>query len=368
MARRRGDHTTDKEDTMNATTILRAHGQRLWLDTISRRLLESGTLQHYIDDFGLTGITSNPTILRRELTEDEHELGPSSSPAMDDDPEVAVYAEAVHDVQRAADMFRPTWDSTQGEDGWVSIEVPPALAYLTTATVHAGKRLHTQVGRPNVFIKVPGTWPGVAAVEALTVAGVPTNATLIFDARQHRAIENGYLRGLERRRRMGLPLSVPSVASIFVSRWDAATNPLLPRSSHNLLGLLVAHDVDWQHRHMLTADRWSRLQEAGATPQRLVWASTSPKDLELEPTYYVARLPLPDTISTMPESTLLALTHAATLASADPSMLAGITKASLARHGIDQGTVADTLQRTGVEAFAADWDQLVASRRPHVRA
>lgn len=351
---------------MNGTTILRASGQRLWLDTISRRLLDSGALQHYIDTFGLTGVTSNPTILDRELTEDEHELGPSST-TVNDDPESAVYAEAIHDVQRAADLLRPTWDSTRGRDGWVSIEVPPALAYLASATVQAGRRLHLRVGRPNVFIKIPATWPGVAAIEALTVAGIPTNATLIFDPRQHHAIENGYLRGLERRRRMGLSLSVPSVASVFVSRWDAAANPLLPVASHNILGLRVAHAVDRQHRHTLTADRWTPLHEAGAAPQRLVWASTSPKDPDLDPTYYVARLPRPDTIDTVPESTLLALAHSSSLGSADPAVFTRVDKATLARHGIDEGRLADTLQHTGVQAFAADWDHLIASRRQRVR-
>jgi transaldolase len=353
---------------MNATTILRAAGQSLWLDTISRRLLDSGTLQHYIDTLGLTGVTSNPTILKRELTEDAHELGPTTPPVnVSARAEEAVYAEAVGDVQRAADLFRPIWDNTQGQDGWVSIEVPPVLAYLASATVQAGTRLHEQVNRPNVFIKVPATWPGVAALEALTVAGVPTNATLIFDPRQHHAIENGYLRGLERRRRMGLPLSVASVASIFVSRWDTATNPVLPAACRNLVGLRAAHAVDRQHRHALTGDRWAHLQDAGATPQRLVWASTSPKDPDLDPTYYAARLPRPDTIDTLPETTLLALSRSTNLAPDDTTPPHGIDAATLARHGINERKIADDLQRTGVKAFAADWDDLIASRRPQTR-
>lgn len=353
---------------MNGTTILRADGQSIWLDTISRRLLDSGTLKHYIDTLGLTGVTSNPTILKRELTEDQHEFGPSSPPLNDSrDTEDAVIAEAVHDVQRAADLFRPTWEQTQGVDGWVSIEVPPALAYLASPTVQEGRRLHERVDRPNVFIKVPATWPGVAAVEALTVAGVPTNATLIFDPRQHHAIENGYLRGLERRRRMGLPLSVASVASVFVSRWDTATNSVLPVASHNLVGLRAARAVDRQHRHTLTGDRWSRLRDAGATPQRLVWASTSPKDPDLDPTYYAGRLPRPDTIDTVPESTLLALSRTPDLAPVDPAVLDGIDVATLARYGIDERKVAEDLQRTGVQAFAADWDDLIAGRRPQIR-
>jgi transaldolase len=353
---------------MNGTTILRAAGQRLWLDTISRRLLDSGTLQRYIDDYGLTGVTSNPTILRREMTQDERQLGPGArarTPA--EDPTASVVAEAVQDVQRAADLFRPQWDATGGVEGWVSIEVPPALAYLDTATVREGRRLHAQVDRPNVFIKVPATWPGVAAIEALTVVGVPTNATLVFDTRQHRAVENGYLRGLERRNRMGLPLSVASVASVFISRWDAATNPLLPSTAHNLLGLRMAHSIDRQHRKSLNAPRWSRLQGEGATPQRLVWASTAPKDPDLAPTYYVQRLPITGTINTMPEGVLLTLARARSLellgASTHPRH---VTPETIARCGVDEVTIAQTLQRTGVQAFAADWDRLLARDEPRV--
>jgi transaldolase len=356
--------------TTNGTTILRAAGQRLWLDTISRRLLDSGNLQRYIEGYGLTGVTSNPTILSREMAEDADELGPSGhAPSDDDDREASVYAEAVQDVQRAADLFRAVWESTHGDDGWVSIEVSPTLAYLAAATVQAGRRLHSQVGRPNVFIKVPATWPGVAAIEALIVAGIPVNATLVFDARQHHAVENGYLRGLERRRRMGLPLSVASVASVFVSRWDAATNALLPKAAHNLLGLRVAHMIDQQHRHTLTTSRWSKLRDAGATHQRLVWASTSPKDPDLAPIYYAQQLPLHDTVNTMPESTLLALGHTSALTHIHPATAAArLPQHTLAKYGIDEAKIAQALQQSGVQTFAADWEQLIAASRRRVRS
>ncbi|HEX3296298.1 MAG TPA: transaldolase family protein [Nocardioides sp.] len=356
------------DTAVNGTDILRRAGQRLWLDTISRRLLDSGTLRHYIEAYGLTGVTSNPTILSREMAEDAHELGPARhSEAADDDPEKAVVAEAVQDVQRAADLLRRQWEATRGIDGWVSIEVPPTLAYLGAATVHEGRRLHAQVDRPNVFIKVPATWPGVAAIEALTVAGIPTNATLVFDTRQHHAVENCYLRGLERRLRMGLALSVPSVASVFVSRWDAATNPVLPREDRNLVGLRMAHAIDRQHRDSLATPRWSRLQAEGATPQRLVWASTAPKDPELEPTHYAQRLPLPETINTMPESVLLALAQAPDLEipGRGPS-LGHPTRETMAEYGVDEAKVAQDLQHTGVQGFAADWDRLLAGTRSGV--
>jgi transaldolase len=353
---------------MNGTDILRDAGQRLWLDTISRRLLDSGELQHYVHDFGLTGVTSNPTILSREMAEDERELGPAPASPGASDPEASVVAEAVHDVQRAADLFRPQWESTGGVDGWVSIEVPPALAYLGAATVQEGRRLHAQVNRPNVYIKVPATWPGVAAIEALTVAGIPTNATLVFDSRQHHAVESGYLRGLERRLRMGFPLTVPSVASVFISRWDVATNPLLPRTSHNLMGLRAARAIDHQHRDTLGTARWTRLSAVGATPQRLVWASTSPKDPGLPPTYYAEHLPLRDTINTMPEGTLLALGQAFELAVDDAEVAGLLTSQMLEHHGVDEPRLAQELQRQGVQAFAADWDALVSTSRARVTA
>lgn len=353
---------------MNGTEVLRDAGQRLWLDTISRRLLDSGTLQRYIDDYGVTGVTSNPTILSREIAEDARVLGAAPPSLGGSDPEVPVVAEAVHDVQRAADLLRPQWEATEGVDGWVSIEVPPALAYLAAATVQEGRRLHAQVNRPNVFIKVPATWPGVAAIEALTVAGVPTNATLVFDSRQHHAAERGYLRGLERRLRMGVPLTVASVASVFISRWDAATNPHLPRTSHNLMGLRFARAIDQQHHSTLSTPRWTRLTAVGATPQRLVWASTSPKDPGLPSTYYAEHLPLQDTINTMPEATLLALGHTSELAVDDAEIAGSLTTQMLDHHGVDEPRLAQDLQRQGVQAFAADWDALVSTSRGRAAA
>ncbi|HEX5019005.1 MAG TPA: transaldolase family protein, partial [Actinomycetes bacterium] len=303
-------------------------------------------------------------------SEDEHQLGPAeSATTRPEDPEAAVVAEAVQDVQRAADLFLPQWEASGGEDGWVSIEVPPALAYRGAATVQEGRRLHAQVDRPNVFIKVPATWPGVAAIEALTVAGVPTNATLVFDTRQHHAVESAYVRGLERRKRMGLPLSVASVASVFISRWDAATNPLIPSTAHNLLGLHMAHSIDRRHREGLDAPRWSKLQDEGGKPQRLVWASTAPKDPDLAPTYYAYRLPLPDTINTMPENILLALAQPADPEGRSPRAEPGhLTAGAPAAYGVDEARVAQTLQRAGVQGFAADWDRLLAANRPRVEA
>ncbi len=350
---------------MDATRALRDAGQRLWLDTISRQLLESGTLQRYIDDYGVTGVTSNPTILSRQIADtnqydDTLVASPYEGSA---DPEQLVYKLAVADAQRAADLLRPTWDATCELDGWVSIEVPPALAYHAAATVESGLHLHAQLDRPNVFIKVPATPPGLAALEELITAGVPVNATLIFDELQQRAVEDSYIRGLEQRRQAGLTLRVASVASVFVSRWDRATNPFLPPTWQNQVGLTMASDIYRGHWRTLASRRWALLASSGADPQRLVWASTSAKDLGLSPTYYAERLPLAATINTMPQTTLEALGRSG-FSETRPDATAAEASAQATMHGltkcgIDADTFADALQQQGVGTFAADWARLL---------
>jgi transaldolase len=348
---------------MNATTTLRAAGQRLWLDTISRQLLESGTLQHYIDEYGITGVTSNPTILSREIAGGDQYDNTLAAPPEPDvrDVEQLVYEWAMADAQRAADLLRPTWEATSGIDGWVSIEVPPTLAYQPGLTLDWARFLHAKTGRPNIFIKVPATAPGLAAIEDLTAAGVPINATLVFDARQHRAVEDSYLRGLERRRHAGLSLRVTSVTSVFVSRWDQATNPFLPPASRNRAGLAIAREIYADHYRTLAGPRWAQLAAAGADAQRLVWASTSAKDPALAPTYYVERLPRVGTINTMPETTLLALGRNELSDHTNPEPADAAEP--LADAGIDQHELADSLLQQGIRAFAADWADLLDSVR-----
>jgi transaldolase len=345
---------------MNATMTLRAAGQRLWLDTISRHLLDSGSLQRYIDEYGITGVTSNPTILSREIAGgDQYEdIADVTANADVPDAEQLVYAWAVADARRAADLLRPTWDATSGVDGWVSIEVPPTLAYQPEATVDWARFLQAKADRPNIFIKVPATVPGLTAIEHLTAAGVPINATLIFDSSQHRAVENSYLRGLERRRRAGLDLRITSVASVFVSRWDQATNLFLSPASRNQIGLAMAHEIYADHYRTLASQRWARLAVAGADAQRVVWASTSAKDPGLEPTHYVDRLPRVGTINTMPESTLLALGHKDESIGTGSLSAEGATDA-LAKAGIDKHELAESLLHQGVRSFAADWANLL---------
>jgi transaldolase len=354
---------------MNATTALREAGQRLWLDTISRQLLDSGTLQRYIDEYGVTGVTSNPTILSREITDsDQYDDALTASLKRGvTDPEQLIYEWAVSDAQRAADLLRPTWEASSALDGWVSIEVPPALAYQPDATVDFGQFLHDQTDRPNILIKVPATRPGLFAIEELTAEGVPTNATLVFDARRHRDVEDSYLRGLERRRRRGLELRVASVASVFVSRWDQATNPFLPPEWRNRIGLGIAHEIyagQWRTRASL---RWAGLAASGADPQRLVWASTSTKDPALSPTYYAERLPRAETINTMPEPTLLALQRSNPTVDLDHDSTASAQRA-LEVAGIDEHELAEALLAQGVQAFAADWKHLIDAVHAKVAA
>jgi transaldolase len=349
---------------MNATTALRGAGQRLWLDTISRHLLESGTLQRYINQYGVTGVTSNPTILRRQIA-DTDQYDDTLIPSLHEgsaDPEQIVYKLAVADAQRAADLLRPTWDATYQLDGWVSIEVPPALAYRAAATIESGLHLHAQADRPNVFIKVPATQPGLVAIEELITVGVPINATLIFDHLQQRRVEDSYIRGLERRRRDGLTLRVASVASVFVSRWGQATIPYLPTTWQNRVGLAMAREIQDEHWRTLASRRWALLASSGANPQQLVWASTSAKDPALSPIYYAERLPLAGTISTMPETALLALGRSYGTATTGPDTAsANATANALADCGIDQHDFATALQQQGVRTFAVDWARLLES-------
>jgi transaldolase len=349
---------------MDGSLVLREAGQQIWLDTLSRELLESGTLRGYIDDFGVAGVTSNPTILARELAGTDESAVPGGERDRDwrDEAEAMVYDWAIADTQGAADLFRPSWDNSLWMQGWVSLEVPPALAYRSRETIDWGLRLHSKVDRPNVFIKVPATRAGLVAMEELVVAGVPVNATLVFDQWHYRDVEDAYVRGLERRHEAGLGLRVAAVASVFVSRWDGATNPFLPAGRRNNVGLSMSWDIHETHLTGLASPRWAQLSVAGADPLRLVWASTSAKDPALTPTYYVERLPRAGTINTMPEATLLALMdYGESIADTANVTWTRSTRDLLEDCGIDPHTFAVVLQAQGVRAFFDDWEQLLES-------
>jgi transaldolase len=293
---------------MKATRKLHDLGQSLWLDNITRDLLTSGTLRRHIDELSVTGLTSNPTIfdhatknstaydkaIRRKLKE-----GKSG--------EQLFFELALEDITQAADLFRPVWEKTDGVDGWVSLEVSPLLAHDTAGTLAAAKELHARAGRPNVLIKIPGTREGLPAIEEAIFAGVPVNVTLLFAREHYVAAAEAYLRGLERRIAAGLKPDVGSVASVFVSRRGVAVMGQVAEDLRDRLGIAVAQQTYKAYRALLDSPRWQRLGNAGARPQRLLWASTGTKDPKASDVLYVKSLAAPFTVNTMPEATLKAL-------------------------------------------------------------
>jgi transaldolase len=348
---------------MNRAQELHRAGQSLWLDSISRRLLTSGTLARYIDTLAVTGLTSNPSILGHAMTAStdyDESLRAHLSTGIRD-PQDLVYAAALEDLTAAADLFRPVYDATGGVDGFVSLEVPPGLAYDANGSIALAHKLHEQAHRPNLLVKIPGTAPGLTALEELISAGIGINVTLLFSNAHYVQTAEAYLRALERRARAGQPLDVPSVASVFVSRWDKAADPLLPASLHGRLGLAVTQTVYASYRALLADERWARLASAGARPQRVLWASTSTKDPALPDTYYLGRLAATDTINTVPEQTLLAFADHGELGEMMRPDYATAQRciAELAGHGIDVDMLGESLQRHGARAFEADWASLL---------
>jgi transaldolase len=348
---------------MNPTRTLHDLGQSLWLDNITRELMNSGTLQHYIDEFSVTGLTSNPTIfdhaIRRSTTYDDDiaAKAPSVKSA-----EELFFELALADLTRAAELFQPVFARTDSVDGWVSLEVSPLLAHDTDATLAAARDLHRRGGRPNLFIKIPGTAEGLPAIEAAIFAGVPINVTLLFSREQYVAAAEAYLRGIERRIEAGLNPAVPSVASLFVSRWDVAVSGRVPSELANRLGIAVARRTYKAYRELLASARFQRAANAGARAQRLLWASTGTKDPKAPDTLYVTGLAAPFTVNTMPESTLKAF--------GDRGKVDGILApdggdceavlANFARAGIDIVALATRLQDEGASSFVASWNDLMA--------
>ncbi len=292
---------------MKTTRALADLGQSLWLDNITRPLLDSGTLQHYIDELDVTGLTSNPTIYDRAIgSSDAYDTQIANAARAGRSGEDTFFELALDDLRRAADLFRPIHDRTGGVDGFVSLEVSPLLAYDTAATAIEAKRLHDLGDRPNLFIKIPGTAQGLPAIEATIFGGVPVNVTLLFSPAQYLACAEAYTRGIERRVEAGLPAAVESVASLFVSRWDPATAKQLPADLQDQVGLAIGRQCYVEYRAFFGSERWQGLIAKGARPQRLLFASTGTKDPSLPPTLYITGLAAPDTVNTMPEQTLLA--------------------------------------------------------------
>ncbi|SDF28285.1 transaldolase [Terriglobus roseus] len=347
---------------MKATQQLHDLGQSLWLDNITRDLLNSGTLQRYIDDLSVTGLTSNPTIF-------EHAISKSSSYDTDVSRlntdgkagEELFFELALQDLTRAADLFAGAHERTSGVDGWVSLELSPLLAYDTAKSVEAAKRLHDKANRPNLFIKIPGTKEGVPAIEKSIADGVPINVTLLFSLDQYKASAEAYLRGLEQRLAAGLSLDVRSVASVFLSRWDGATMDKVPETLKNKLGIAIGQQVYKAYRDMLESDRWQRLENAGARPQRLLFASTGTKDPKASDVLYINALAAPNTINTIPEKTLIAFGDHGTVSGAIPRSGGDFEQVlhDFRSAGIDLDKLAADLQSGGAKAFEESWGQLL---------
>jgi len=348
---------------MNGTRRLRDAGQSLWLDNITRGLLTSGGLRRYIDEFSVTGLTSNPTIFDHAIrTAHDYDAAIRENTAAGIGGEELFFELALQDLRQAADLFRPVHEATNRVDGWVSLEISPTLAYDTKGTLAAAKALHARADRPNLFMKIPGNEAGVPAIEEATFAGVPINVTLLFSCDQYLASAEAYIRGIERRVAAGLNAYVPSVASLFVSRWDVAVAQRVSSALHDQLGIAMAKRTYKVYRELLASDRWLRLLNLGARSQRLLWASTGTKDPKVSDILYVKALTAPHTINTMPEKTLLAMAEHGDIGAMLPPD-GGDAEAVLDRFmraGIDPHALASDLQRDGAAAFVKSWEDLLA--------
>lgn len=348
---------------MEPTQKLRAAGQSLWLDNITRKLLTSGGLQHYIAEYSLTGLTSNPTIFDKAIrSSSDYDASIRQKSAAGKRGEELFLELALEDCTAAADLFRPIYDLTNGVDGWVSLEVSPKLAYDTSSTVAAARELHIKGARPNLFIKIPGTPQGIPAIEQAVFEGIPINVTLLFSSDQYLAAAHAYMRAIERRIAAGRNPLVPSVASLFVSRWDGAVNKKMPEPLHNRIGIAIAKRTYRTYRQLLASNRWLRLVNFGARSQRLLWASTGTKDPKASDVLYVESLTAPYTINTMPENTLIAFRDHGRVG----RMLsrgrgnAERVLSDFIRAGIDLDATARELQQEGSETFVKSWDDLIS--------
>jgi transaldolase len=347
---------------VKATQGLHDLGQSLWLDNITRDLLQTNTLRRYIDQLSITGLTSNPTIFDHAVkNSSDYDDAIRKMLAAGRSPEELFFELALEDLTRAADLFAEIYERTCGVDGWVSLEVSPLLAHDTKATISAARDLHARARRPNFLIKIPGTPEGLPAIEEAVFAGVPINVTLLFSADQYLAAADAFMRGIERRVEVGLKPDVDSVASLFVSRWDVAVASEVPEALKNRLGIAIAKQTYKAYLELLTSPRWMRAYNLGMRPQRLLWASTGTKDPKASDLLYVKALAAPFTVSTMPEATLHALAeHGRVGATLPPD--GGDCEAVLARFaeaGVDVPNLSARLQDDGAKSFVKSWNDLM---------
>jgi transaldolase len=347
---------------MKATQQLHNLGQSIWLDNITRDLLNNGTLERYIAELSVTGLTSNPTIFDHAIKNSSSYDGAIREHAgKGKSGEELFFQLALEDLTRAADLFRPIHDRTNGLDGWVSLEVSPLLAHNTASTLAEAKQLFARANRPNLLIKIPGTKEGLPAIEEAIFAGIPVNVTLLFSPEQYRAVAEAYMRGIERRIDAGLNPGIESVASVFISRWDAAVTGKVPALLNNKLGIAIAKRTYKAYRELLDSPRWQRIFNAGARPQRLLFASTGTKDPKASDVLYIKALAAPFTVNTMPEGTLKAFADHGDLGevmSAD----GGDSQAVLDQFGaagIDVDELAAKLQDEGATSFVKSWNELL---------
>jgi transaldolase len=348
---------------MKATRLLHNLGQSLWLDNITRDLLNSGTLKRYIDELSVTGLTSNPTIFDHAIKNSTaYDAAIREKLSKGKSGEALFFELALEDITRAASLFRPVYDRTDGVDGWVSLEVSPLLAYDTASTLVAAKDLYARAGRPNLFIKIPGTQEGLPAIEEAIFAGIPINVTLLFSREHYVSAAEAFLRGIERRIEAGLKPAVGSVASVFISRWDAAVMGKVPDSLRDQLGIAIAKRTYKAYRQLLASPRWQRVFNAGARPQRLLWASTGTKDPKASDVLYIKALAAPFTVNTMPEGTLKALADHGELGTILPADGGDCEEvlAQFAKAGIDVDALAAQLQDEGAKSFVKSWNELMA--------
>ena len=338
-------------------------GQSLWLDNISRAILDDGTMKEYVDEFEITGLTSNPSIFDKAISgSDAYDKAISDQAKSAKSPEALFIELALEDLRRAAELFKPVFNRSKTMDGWVSMEVSPLLAAETKGSIAAARQIHDQAATENLLVKIPGTPEGVPAIEESIFNGIPINVTLLFSAEQYLASAHAYLRGIERRIEAGRDPVVRSVASLFVSRWDKASEDELPEELHNKLGIAIAQRTYRAYRELLASPRWTKLVDAGAQPQRLLWASTGTKDPKASDTLYIEALAAPDTINTIPEKTLRAFADhgkvGAPMAEDGGDCETMLKKMSEA--GVDIDALAKRLQKEGAESFVESWNHLLA--------
>ena len=347
---------------MRATTQLHQLGQSIWLDNITRAMLDSGQLAAYIDEYSVTGLTSNPSIFDKAIATGGYDDAIRAKATTGIDRESLFFELAIEDLRRAADAFRPVHERTAGLDGWVSLEVSPLLAYDPDTTVRVATELHAAAERPNVLIKIPGTPEGLPAVEAAIAAGIPVNVTLLFSADQYRAAADAFMRGIERRVAAGQQPVVGSVASVFMSRWDVAVNDAVPEHLRDTLALAVGLQVYRAYREVMESERWQRLKNSGARMQRLLWASTSTKNPAAPDDLYVACLGAPFTVNTVPEGTLRAFYDHGRIPQPMPTDggSSATTLAEFAAAGVDVTALATELQSKGAASFVDAWNDLLA--------